>query len=70
MQETNRPEQQKMYDRIDPLKEVYNSGIIDAPAVAKSLRDHHPALLTIDMQYLEPLQDMMYSPILNVRVCP
>ncbi len=53
MQETTKPEQQKMYDRIDPLKEVYNSGIIDAPAVVKSLRDHHTALLTIDMQYLD-----------------
>lgn len=38
---------------IDPLRETYREANIDAPAVKKSIAQHHTALLCIDMQYLD-----------------
>jgi nicotinamidase-related amidase len=38
---------------IDPLAEAYRESIAETPAVLKSLRQHHTALLCIDLQYLD-----------------
>lgn len=38
---------------MDPLAEAYRESIAEAPAVFKSLRQHHTALLCIDLQYLD-----------------
>lgn len=38
---------------VDPLAETYRESIVEAPAVLKSLRQHHTALLCIDLQYLD-----------------
>lgn len=41
------------YIDIDPLREAYRESITDAPALLKSLEQHHTALLSIDLQYLD-----------------
>jgi nicotinamidase-related amidase len=41
------------YVDIDPLAETYREFISEAPAVFKSLEQHHTALLCIDLQYLD-----------------
>lgn len=41
------------YLHIDPLEEAYRQSISKAPGIAKSLEQHHTALLVIDVQYLD-----------------
>lgn len=41
------------YIDVDPLAEAYRESIAEAPAVIKSLEQHHTALLCIDLQYLD-----------------
>ena len=38
---------------MDPLAEAYRESVVEAPAVIKSLEQHHTALLCIDLQYLD-----------------
>jgi nicotinamidase-related amidase len=38
---------------LDPLRDTYRKSITHAPAVTRSLKAHHTALLCIDMQYLD-----------------
>lgn len=38
---------------VDPLRESYRESITETPAVVRSLREHHTALLVIDIQYLD-----------------
>jgi len=38
---------------VDPLAGAYRESIAEAPAVFKSLEQHHTALLCIDLQYLD-----------------
>ncbi len=38
---------------VDPLASAYRESIAEAPALLKSLRQHHTALLCIDLQYLD-----------------
>jgi len=41
------------YLHIDPLREAYREGIIEAPQIKKALKQHHVALMVIDIQYLD-----------------
>ena len=41
------------YINVDPLAGAYRESIAEAPAVLKSLVQHHTALLCIDLQYLD-----------------
>ena len=41
------------YIDVDPLAEAYRESLVEAPAVIKSLKQHHTALLCIDLQYLD-----------------
>ncbi len=41
------------YLDVDPLADAYRESIAEAPAVIKSLEQHHTALLCIDLQYLD-----------------
>lgn len=41
---------------IDPLAETYRESIAEIPAVFQSLKNHHTALLCIDLQYLDAAQ--------------
>ena len=41
------------YLEVDPLRDTYRDSITHSPAVTRSLRTHHTALLCIDMQYLD-----------------
>ncbi|MGY6277358.1 cysteine hydrolase family protein [Methylomonas sp. MgM2] len=41
------------YINVDPLAEAYRESIAEAPAVTASLKQHHTALLCIDLQYLD-----------------
>jgi len=41
------------YVDVDPLASAYRESISEAPAVFKSLEQHHTALLCIDLQYLD-----------------
>lgn len=41
------------YLDIDPLADAYRESIAEAPAVRRSLQQHHTALLCIDLQYLD-----------------
>lgn len=43
----------KNYLDVDPLADAYRESIAEAPAVLKSLQQHHTALLCIDLQYLD-----------------
>lgn len=43
----------KNYLDVDPLAGAYRESIAEAPAVLKSLQQHHTALLCIDLQYLD-----------------
>lgn len=38
---------------VDPLRDCYRESIVEAPGVASSLKEHHTALLCIDLQYLD-----------------
>jgi hypothetical protein len=38
---------------VDPLRDCYRESIVEAPEVASSLKEHHTALLCIDLQYLD-----------------
>ena len=38
---------------VDPLASAYRESIAEAPAVFRSLEQHHTALLCIDLQYLD-----------------
>jgi len=38
---------------VDPLADAYRENIAEAPALFKSLEQHHTALLCIDLQYLD-----------------
>jgi nicotinamidase-related amidase len=41
------------YVDVDPLAGAYRESIAEAPAVVRSLEQHHTALLCIDLQYLD-----------------
>jgi len=41
------------YLHIDPLRETYRESIIDTPAVKEALKQHHVALMVIDIQFLD-----------------
>ncbi|WP_018938653.1 MULTISPECIES: cysteine hydrolase family protein [unclassified Thioalkalivibrio] len=41
------------YDSLDPLREQYQESLITTPVLRKELREHHVALLCIDLQYLD-----------------
>ncbi len=41
------------FNNIDPLKESYRETIANVPERLASIRQHHAALLCIDMQYLD-----------------
>ncbi len=41
------------YTDIDPLADTYRELVVDTPALYNSLREHHTALLCIDLQYLD-----------------
>lgn len=41
------------YVDVDPLAGAYRESLVEAPAVIKSLKQHHTALLCIDLQYLD-----------------
>ena len=41
---------------VDPLRDTYREGVTSLPAIRKSLEKHHPALLVIDLQYLDAAQ--------------
>ena len=43
----------KNFIDVDPLAEAYRESIVESPAVFKSLKQHHTALLCIDLQYLD-----------------
>jgi nicotinamidase-related amidase len=43
----------KNYLDVDPLADTYRESIVEAPAIHKSLTQHHTALLCIDLQYLD-----------------
>lgn len=43
----------KKYVDVDPLVSAYRESIAEAPALLKSLEQHHTALLCIDLQYLD-----------------
>ena len=38
---------------MDPLAGAYRESVVEAPAVIRSLEQHHTALLCIDLQYLD-----------------
>lgn len=44
---------ERIYEDVDPLKEVYHESVIDHPSHFQSLRRRETALLVIDMQYLD-----------------
>lgn len=46
----------KQYLHVDPLQESYRSTLIDSPEARKAIRQHHVALLVIDLQYLDAAQ--------------
>jgi nicotinamidase-related amidase len=50
----NRPHPEFL--NVDPLRESYRESITETPAVVRSLREHHTALLVIDIQYLDAAQ--------------
>ena len=41
------------YDSLDPLREQYQESLISKPVLRRELREHHVALLCIDLQYLD-----------------
>ncbi|WP_019625330.1 cysteine hydrolase family protein [Thioalkalivibrio sp. ALJT] len=41
------------YDSLDPLREQYQDSLITNPVLRQELREHHVALLCIDLQYLD-----------------
>ncbi len=41
------------YDSLDPLREQYRESLITTPVLRRELREHHVALLCIDLQYLD-----------------
>jgi len=41
------------YLHIDPLREAYREGIIEAPQIEKALKQHQVALMVIDIQFLD-----------------
>ncbi|WP_038052311.1 cysteine hydrolase family protein [Thioalkalivibrio sp. ALJ1] len=41
------------YDNLDPLREQYQESLITTPVLRRELREHHVALLCIDLQYLD-----------------
>ena len=41
------------YLNVDPLRETYREAFTEAPALTRSIRGAHTALLCIDMQYLD-----------------
>lgn len=41
------------YLDVDPLADAYRDSIAEIPAVFQSLQEHHTALLSIDLQYLD-----------------
>lgn len=41
------------YDALDPLREQYQESLITTPVLRQELREHHVALLCIDLQYLD-----------------
>lgn len=41
------------YDSLDPLREQYQESLITTPVLRRELREHHVALLCIDLQYLD-----------------
>jgi len=43
----------KKYLDVDPLAGTYRESIAESPAVLRSLKQHHTALLSIDLQYLD-----------------
>ncbi len=42
-----------MERHLDPLKEIYHDSLIEIPEHALDLKQHHTALLVIDVQYLD-----------------
>ncbi|MGM0552398.1 MAG: cysteine hydrolase family protein [Pseudomonadota bacterium] len=41
------------FDSLDPLREQYQESLITNPELRRELREHHVALLCIDLQYLD-----------------
>lgn len=60
---------EEKYLHLDPLEESYRESIAETPQVKKSLKEHHTALLVIDLQYLDAARghgvfaDLENSPI-------
>jgi nicotinamidase-related amidase len=46
----------KEYLHIDPLRQSYRNSIVETPEVRKALKQHHVALLVVDLQYLDAAQ--------------
>ncbi|WP_455220639.1 cysteine hydrolase family protein [Kaarinaea lacus] len=41
------------YLHIDPLRDVYRESIVETPQIKKALKQHHVALMVIDIQFLD-----------------
>ena len=41
------------YLHIDPLREAYRESIVETPQIKKALKQHHVALMVIDIQFLD-----------------
>ena len=41
------------YLHVDPLRDTYRESIVEAPQIHKALRQHHVALMVIDIQFLD-----------------
>lgn len=53
MAESNNISHLPDYDSLDPLREQYRESLITTPVLRRELREHHVALLCIDLQYLD-----------------
>ncbi|WP_455206667.1 cysteine hydrolase family protein [Kaarinaea lacus] len=41
------------YLHVDPLRDTYRESIVEAPQIQKALKQHHVALMVIDIQFLD-----------------
>ena len=41
------------YLHIDPLRDAYRESIVETPQIKKALKQHHVALMVIDIQFLD-----------------
>ena len=56
LRKTDLKDLDKEFLHVDPLRQSYRNSLLEAPEVRTALKQHHVALMVIDLQYLDAAQ--------------